>query len=56
MYDAIVLFCDMVVGCFQTDDRLLYLRNRQDIYWVGRFRKTIKELDAEALSPFILIA
>jgi hypothetical protein len=39
MYPAIVLFCEMVVWCSQTDDRLLYVRARQDIYWVRRFGK-----------------
>ena len=26
----------MAIGCFQTDERLLYVRGRQDIYWVRR--------------------
>jgi hypothetical protein len=47
MYPAIVLVCEMAVGCFQTDDRLLYVRARQDIYWVRRFGKMVEELDAE---------
>jgi hypothetical protein len=47
MYPAIVLVCEMAVGCFQTDDRLLYVRARQDIYWVRRFGKMLEELDAE---------
>jgi hypothetical protein len=37
----------MAVGCFQTDDRLLDIRDRQDMYWVRRFGKMIEELDAE---------
>jgi len=41
MYPAIVLFCEMVVGCFQIDDRLLDICDRQDIYWVRRFGKMI---------------
>ncbi len=47
MYSAIFLFCEMVVECFQTDDRLLYVRDRQDIYRVRKFRKMLKELDVE---------
>jgi hypothetical protein len=27
------------------EDRSLYIRNRQDIYWVRRFGKIIEELD-----------
>jgi hypothetical protein len=41
MYPAIFLFCEMVIGCFQTDDRYLYVRDRQDIYWVRKFGKMI---------------
>jgi hypothetical protein len=40
-----ILPCEMAVGCFQTEDRSLYVRDRQDIYWVRRFGKMIKELD-----------
>jgi hypothetical protein len=46
-YPAIVLFCKMAVGCFQTEDRLLYICNRQDIYWIRRFGKVIEELDVK---------
>jgi hypothetical protein len=27
----------MAIGCFQTDERLLYVRDRRDVYWVRRF-------------------
>jgi hypothetical protein len=37
----------MAVGCFQTEDRLLYIRDRQDIYWVRRFGKMLEELDVD---------
>jgi hypothetical protein len=41
MYPTIVIFCEMAVGCFQTDDRLLHVRARQDIYWVRKFGKML---------------
>ena len=60
MYPDIVLFCEMAVGCFQTEDRSLYVRDRQDIYWVRRFGKMIKEgrrmmKTSEELHPYIFV-
>jgi hypothetical protein len=46
MYPAIVLFCEMAVECFQIDDRLLDIRDRQDMYWVRRFGM-MEELNAK---------
>jgi hypothetical protein len=39
----------MAIRYFQTDNKLLYIYSRQDIYKVKKFRKIIKELNAKKI-------